>query len=119
MPQKQVQNSVPQFPVDKKADEIKAQVDEIFELAKSNMWDFEQFANKILAGTVACNPGYVAIALGLITIVIGLQGEANDAFLLYLVAQTNKLDMATINKAQQLFHQGLLIKCLKYEQGTL
>jgi len=64
MPQ-QVQNSVPQLPIDLNMEEVKAQVDEIFELAQSNSWEHEQFAKKILSGCVACNLGYVAIAMAL------------------------------------------------------
>jgi hypothetical protein len=107
------QKQVPQLPNDQDMSEVTAKVDEIFESAKSNLWNFEQFAKKILAGTVACNPGYVAIASELIQTVTGLEREANHALLYYFVAKTNQLDTATINKAHSLFEQGLLIKCIQ------
>jgi hypothetical protein len=43
----QKQTSIPPLPADKGAEETQARIDEIFELAKSNMWNFEQFAKKI------------------------------------------------------------------------
>ncbi len=112
----QVQNSVPQLLIDLNMEEVKAQVDEIFELAQSNSWEHEQFAKKILSGCVACNLGYVAIAIELIHTVTGLEREANHSLLLYFVVQTSKLDTASINKAHLLFEHGLLLKLIQYQQ---
>lgn len=72
-----------------------------------------------MAGAVDCNTGYVAVAIELIATVTGLEGEANHNLLYYFVQQTNRLDMATINKAQTLFQKGLVIKTIKYHQGNL
>lgn len=115
MPQ-QVQNSVFQLPTDLNMEEVKAQVDEIFELAQSNSWEHEQFAKKILSGCVAGNLGYAAIAIELIHTVTGLEREATHAVLLFFVAQTSKLDTASINKAHLLFEHGLLLKLIQYQQ---
>ncbi|MEG4959854.1 MULTISPECIES: hypothetical protein [unclassified Microcoleus] len=115
----QKQASLPQIPTDEEAELIQSRIDEIFELAKSNMWDFEQFAKKILAGCVACDSGYVVIAIDLINTVTGLKGESNHALLFFFVDQANKLDMGSINKAHLLFQHGLLIKSIQAEQGTL
>ncbi|WP_333415766.1 hypothetical protein [Microcoleus sp. MOSTC5] len=115
----QQQASIPQLSTDQEAELTQAKIDEIFNLATSILWDFEQFAKKILAGCVACNSGYVAIAIELINTVTGLEGEANHAILFFFVAQTKKLDMGSINKAHLLFQHGLLIKSIQAEQGTL
>jgi hypothetical protein len=114
----QVQDSVPSLPIptDLNTEEVKAQVDEIFDLALSNSWERDMFAKKILSGCVACNLGYVALAIELIRTTTGLEPDSVNTILLFFVAQTRKLDTASINKAHLLFEHGLLLKLIQYEQ---
>ncbi|MEG4965754.1 hypothetical protein QUB11_03755 [Microcoleus sp. B6-A1] len=119
----EIQNSVPvpnlsdlDLNTDLNTEEVGAQVDEIFDLAISNSWEHEQFAKKILSGCVACNLGYVAIAIELIRTTTGLEPDSVNEILLSFVAQTRKLDTVSINKAHLLFEHGLLLKSIQDEQ---
>ena len=56
------------------AEVIQKQVDEIFELARTNNWELEQFAKKILAGAAENDLGYFAIAAQLVQHVTNLKG---------------------------------------------
>jgi len=98
------------------AEVIQKQVDEIFELARTNNWDFEQFAKKILAGAVEYDLGYFAIAAQLVQHVTGLEGIKAIQLLRLLLAQVKNLDTVRIKQAQEIFVHGLIINKQKQKQ---
>ena len=95
------------------AEIIQKQVDEIFELARTNNWDLEQFAKKILAGAAENNLGYFAIAAQLVQHVTNLKGIKAIQLLKFLLVQVKNLDTVSIKKTQEMFVHGLIINKLK------
>lgn len=95
------------------AEVIQKQVDEIFELARTNNWDLEQFAKKILAGAAENDLGYFAIAAQLVQHVTNLKGIKAIQLLKFLLVQVKNLDTVSIKKTQEMFVHGLIINKLK------
>jgi hypothetical protein len=95
------------------AEVIQKQVDEIFELARTNNWDLEQFAKKILAGAAENDLGYFAIAAQLVQHVTNLKGIKAIQLLKFLLVQVKNLDTLSIKKTQEMFLHGLIINKLK------
>lgn len=95
------------------AEIIQKQVDEIFELARTNNWDLEQFAKKILAGTAENDLGYFAIAAQLVQHVTNLEGIKAIQLLKVLLVQVKALDTVSIKKTQEMLFHGLIINKLK------
>jgi hypothetical protein len=95
------------------AEIIQKQVDEIFELARTNNWDFQQFAKKILAGAAENDLGYFAIAAQLVQHVTNLKGIKAIQLLKFLLVQVKNLDTVSIKKTQEMFVHGLIINKLK------
>lgn len=87
----------------REAQEIQVKVNKIFQLAKTNNWDFERFAKKILAGAVDNQTGYFAIGAQLIQNVIGYEGNECVQILKFLVLSTRKLQSTRIIQAQRFF----------------
>jgi hypothetical protein len=95
------------------AEVIQKQVDAIFELARTNNWDFQQFAKKILAGAAENDLGYFAIAAQLVQHVTNLKGIKAIQLLKFLLVQVKNLDTVSIKKTQEMFLHGLIINKLK------
>jgi len=95
------------------AEVIQQQVDEIFELARTNNWDLEQFAKKILAGAAENDLGYFAIAAQLVQHVTNLEGIKAIQLLKVLLVQVKALDTVSIKKTQEMLFHGLIINKLK------
>jgi len=95
------------------AEVIQKQVDEIFELARTNNWDLEQFAKKILARAAENDLGYFAIAAQLVQHVTNLKGIKAIQLLKFLLVQVKNLDTVSIKKTQEMFLHGLIINKLK------
>jgi len=95
------------------AEVIQKQVDAIFELARTNNWDFQQFAKKILAGAAEYDLGYFAIAAQLVQHVTNLKGIKAIQLLKFLLVQVKSLDTVSIKKTQEMFVHGLIINKLK------
>ena len=93
---------------------IQKQVDAIFELARTNNWDFQQFAKKILAGAAEYDLGYFAIiAAQLVQHVTNLEGIKAIQLLNFLLVQVKALDTVSIKKTQEMLFHGLIINKLK------
>lgn len=88
------------------AEVIQKQVDKIFELARTNNWDLEQFAKKILAGAAENNLGYFAIAAQLVQHVTNLKGIKAIQLLKFLLVQVKNLDTVSIKKHRRCFFTG-------------
>ena len=99
------------------AEVIQKQVDEIFELARTNNWDLEQFAKKILAGAVEYELSYFAIAAQLVQHVTGLEDIKAIQLLKFLLVQVKNLDTVRIKQTQEIFFHGLIINKLKAAQA--
>jgi hypothetical protein len=95
------------------AEVIQKQVDAIFELARTNNWDFQQFAKKILAGAAENDLGYFAIAAQLVQHVTNLEGIKAIQLLKFLLVQVKALDTVSIKNTQEMFFHGLIINKLK------
>ena len=95
------------------AEVIQKQVDEIFELARTNNWDLEQFAKKILAGAAENDLGYFAIAAQLVQHVTNLEGIKAIQLLKVLLVQVKNLDTVSIKKTREMLFHGLIINKLK------
>jgi len=88
------------------AEVIQKQVDAIFELARTNNWDFQQVAKKILAGGAENDLGYFAIAAQLVQHVTNLKGIKAIQLLKFLLVQVKNLDTVSIKKHRRCFFTG-------------
>lgn len=86
------------------------EIDVIFAQARSELWDFKKFSEKILVGAAKREQGYLAIAIDLIFLATGFRGDRNYSLLYYFVSGVNELNSKVIGKAHQTFQQGLEIR---------
>lgn len=95
---------------------IQKKADKIFELARTNNWDIEQFGNKILAGAIEFDLGYFALGAQLVQNVTGLEGRFAIEILKFLLVKVKELDTVKIKQTQEIFFEGLIINKLKAHQ---
>lgn len=86
------------------------EIDLIFAQARSQLWDFKKFSEKILVGASKREQGYLAIAIDLIFLATGFKEDRNYSLLYYFVTGVNELNSTVIGKAHQTFQQGLEIR---------
>ncbi|MEG4533393.1 hypothetical protein [Microcoleus sp. D2_18a_D3] len=98
------------------AERIQIEVDQIFEIARSNNWSLEQFAVKVLAGATDFDLGYFAIGVQLIQNVTEIDGKSAIEVLKFLIFKVQQQDTLKIKQAQEMFVRGLIINKNKAEQ---
>ena len=95
---------------------IQLEVDQIFDMARSNNWSLETFAVKVLAGATDYDLGYFAIAAQLIQNVTQIDGQSSIEILKFLIFKVQQHDTLRIKQAQEMFFRGLVINKNRAEE---